>query len=308
MASEIQEYSITRSCIGAGKKNMGHGDRWSAVLQNIDRDMPIFLNRVTQKANIISGTKRRFVWPARDGSPEVTIETIPFGFLLLEAPVGYCAISVVARDQRSLEMTTFYPMPLEGIARSLTIQEVREDCYGLEGWIAAETKEGIPVSFFASDYFVHPERYSIGARVHVALSGIIYQIRAADPQEFVLPVTDPKVLRAYQQSGMKIELGESVRHTTGHATVMLPLEGWEPFDYKFQGAVKKVERRAHGSHDFYDVVATVMRDIKEEIDIRFVVAAHVLENYEPAVGSMMNAAGCIMGHLADFRWQESSVE
>jgi hypothetical protein len=277
---------------------MGHGDRWKVVAGDTGSAFAHYAPRLVQTGQVVAGAKRRFVLPAEDQAPERPIVTVPVGMYLSEGPFGFCSISLLREEKKSFSLMTAYPMPLNGIVRPLIITEVKQDCLGLEGWIDAETESGIPLSFFATDYFVHPERYCKDSLLQVSLSGLAYRTVPPVTPEFL--ISDPTTL--YRFRVLEEPPDGPVRITTKDAAVLLSLEGWEPFDYRFQGPIKRSDRFVLGSRGFHQCVVTVIRHGDDDIDVSILAADEANEGANLTAGSMVNGAMCIMGQLADHRW------
>ena len=211
-----------------------------------------------------------------------------------------CAIVLPGPNAKGAELMTAYPAPREGIVRRMVIRDLEEDCLGLEGWIHAEAESEVPISFFATDYFIHPERYAKGSEVDVALSGLAYSIQAATPREIV--IDDPEMILRYREAGMEHLEGEAIRVNTQGAAILLPIEDWEPFDYQFQGPLKRHTRVAHKSGHFNSLSVTVARAGDDDIDILVLAGDHVLRGEIPDIGADIAGSMCIMGRIAEFDW------
>jgi len=231
-----------------------------------------------------------------DAQPGETLVTEPVGLFLTEGPVGFCAINLPRMQSKSLALMTAYPLPLRGIERSMIVVGVKQDCFGLEGWIDVETESGVPVSFFAVDYFVHPQRYFQDAEIQVCLSGLAYSVDVTTPQDVV--ITDLAKIQSYRAAGMDVPTGQPVRISMDKAAILFPIKGWDPFDYSFQGVVKSIER---GPSGFHQLAVTVLRDGDDEIDV-LLLARGRRTDFKPAVGAVVAGRMCIMGWLADHHW------
>ncbi len=273
---------------------MGHGDRWTVVGDGADAKSTLgrYLPHILQSGTAISGSKRRFVWPAKDGEPEEAVVAAPTGIVLQADPFILCVISLMQPSAGAPVAVTAYPAPRDGIASRLLIHEVEETCLGLEGWIHAATPSGVAISFFAADYFVHPERYTADTEVDVQLSGLAYALHAAFPHRFTIDL--PELDGSLAGRGKPIEI------STDDAAILLPLPDWEPFDYAFQGPVTRV-RRLDGPPFAY-LAVTVARAGDDDLDILVLAGDRIVDGEYPKLGSHVAGHMCLMGRIADFAW------
>jgi hypothetical protein len=218
-----------------------------------------------------------------------------------ENPFVLCAITLPEPDtDRSLLMTA-YPMPHEGIERRMVVCDVEERCLGLEGWIHAETESEVPISFFATDYFMHPDRYARGSRVEVSLSGLAYSMKAATPREIV--IDDQERPQFFREVDANFQEGEPIRINTQGAAILFPMEDWEPFDYQFQGPLRQRRGIMHKARPFNYLRITVARaEDDDDVDMLVLAGDHVLRSELPGLNADVAGAMCIMGRLADFHW------
>lgn len=280
---------------------MGHGDRWEVVGNGDARGtLADCLRRIVKSGTAFTGPECQFVWPAKDDRPEEVVVTAPIGVVLQEGPFAFCTISLMKPSADRLTPVTAYPAPREGIARRLFIHEVEEVCLGLEGWVHGATASGVAISFFATDYFMHPERYTKGSEVDVSLSGLAYALRPAVSHRFTLDL--PDALRG----SLEVEEGrpkdEPLEITTEGAAILLPMQDWEPFDYEFQGPVKQRTRVVHEATPFSYLSVTVARPEDDDIDILVLAGDHIVDGELPDVDSNIAGNMCILGRLTDFDW------
>lgn len=277
---------------------MGHGNRWEAVgggdAQSV---LAHTVPRIIQFGTAIAGSERRIIWPGGDHGQEEAVVTTPVGLVLRDDPFILCAITLARPKVEGSIFMTAYPTPGEGITRRLIVRDLEEDCLGLEGWIHAETELEVPISFFATDYFAKPDRYAKGAVVDVSLSGLAYAVEAATPREIM--IDDPETVRRYRETGMESREGELLRISTQGAAVLLPMANWDPFDYRFQGPLKRHSRILHETHPFRCLSVTVARSGDDDIDLPVLAGDHVLGSEIPDLGEDVAGSMCIMGRLAD---------
>jgi hypothetical protein len=277
---------------------MGHGDRWEVVgAGDTAGAIAHYLPRIRQSGAALTGAERRFIWPADDERRQPPFEAAPIGLVLHESPFIFCAIVLPDSDEGIL--MTAYPAPRDGTVRRMVVCDVEENCLGLEGWIHAQTDSEVPISFFAVDYFMHPDRYVTGSAIEVSLSGLAYSMQAATPSEIV--VDDPEAIRAFQEFAIDSLGGEPLRINTRGAAMLFPMEGWEPFDYHFQGPLKRRKSILHKTRPYSQLSVTVARD-RDDIDLRVLAGDHVLRGELPNLGADVAGATCVMGRLADFDW------
>jgi hypothetical protein len=277
---------------------MGHGNRWDAFAGDAKEALPKLLPLLFANGVVVAGKQRTFTWPANHGG-DVDPDMVPVAEYLEDGPFGLLALSAQRRAAKELVFMTAYPMPLAGTRVHLRVREVQEDCHGLEGWITCETESEMSLSFFATDYFVDPRRYRPGNQIDVNVGGLAYSARTGESSEIV--IDDPKVIRRYQDLGMDLADGV-LRIKTKGAAMLIPLEGWEPFDYQFRGPVLERELTHANARLFDRLVVTVARPGDDSIDLPILVGEHVCKGELPAVGDDVSSTMCIMGHLADYAW------
>ena len=283
---------------------MGHGDRWEVVGGGDSKStLAHYLPHILRSGTALAGSERRFVWPARSDAPEEVVVTAPIGVVLQEGPFAFCAINLMRPSTDGLALVTAYPAPREGLTRRLLIHDVEEVCLGLEGWIYAATESGVAINFFATDYFVHPERYTKGSEVDVSLSGLAYALRAAVPYRFAIDL--PDTIAGSFEAGKE---GKPTEVTTEGAAILFPMEDWEPFDYAFQGPVTTRKRVAHDVPPFSYLAVTVARAGDDDLDVLMLVGDHIIDGALPETDANVAGNMCIMGRLADFDWPERGAE
>lgn len=243
---------------------MGHGDRWSAFhADGFQHAMQLLFPGGT----VINGRRRPFDTPAG------RFERTPNAVFGRSGLFGLCALIMPLENEERRTLMTAYPFPLNGVKHRVTIFSVKEECLGLEGWIDAGTDDGFPITFFASDYFVNSHRYKVGATLDVMLGGLAYKAGADD-----IAGNDP-------------------------AASLTPLEGWEPFDYTFQGRIKAISTDIGGEHQ--QVHLPVMTRDGKAFDLKILCTRS--RTHLPPVGEFIAGQTCVMGYMADLVWPEHGV-
>jgi hypothetical protein len=272
---------------------MGHGDRWSAFHSDgFQHAMPLLFPGGT----VITGRSRMFDTPAG------RFERTPSAIFGRNGLFGLCAIVMALENEGQRTLMTAYPFPVAGVGHRVTIDSITEDCLGLEGWINADTETGFPVTFFASDYFVNSHRYTVGATIDVILGGLAY--KAGTPPTGQVEITDPAAIEKYRAAGMIDDTDDetiSVRYD--EAAILLPLDGWEPFDYLFQGKIKSTTTDVSGEH--LQALVPVMSMGGAEFNLKILCTKSRM--LVPPVGEFIGGNTCVMGHIADFAWPEHRV-
>ncbi len=269
---------------------MGHGDRWRAFAGA--GAVETWLPRITQDGTLLEGAERRF-WVTGEHDEERTLAK-PLGMFLREGQFGLCAIVLPVRSHGGDALATAYPFPLDGMVVSLTVDEVGEECGGLEACVYGGTDTGLALNFFATDYFLHADRYVEGAELRVRLAGLAYGLGPAIPQEIPLPG-----LEGIELPGLDAPLKVS---TEGMAAI-LPIPDWNPFDYSFQGPV----RRRSGDDPRVQVLDVTVARPDDEFDIRLYVTEHAAEGKTPEIGREVAGALCLMGWLVDHAWPGKDI-
>lgn len=273
---------------------MGHGNRWKAISggagarKMIDEALPL----IHARGQVIHGASRQFMFPQ---TGPVTGGSV--GILLRAGPIGLMSISIPEFGRKNLVLITAFPFPLEGVRHRVRITSVNEVCCGAECEIAADIANGHQVRFFATDHFVNFAAYCVGAIVDVELSGLIYRAHFREPDDLFL--SNGKVLR---DAGIDIDADEPIRHVIKDAAMLLPMNGWEPFDYSFQAQIKTTNTMQTGAQTFHRFHATVLRSADVDIDVMLTSALDVLEGPVPLAPKVMTGSVCIMGKLAGYAW------
>ena len=277
---------------------MGHGNRWEAVGgDDAGNAFQRALPRIVQFGTALRGPERRFAWPGNADGQEQNVVAAPSGIVLHEEPLVFWAITLPKPSGGGSALMTAYPSPGEGIKRRMIVREVEEHCLGLEGWVHAETESGVPITFFATDYFANPEAYAEGSAVDVSLSGLAYAIEAATPREIV--IDDPEAIRGYREAGMAVPEGEPIRVSTQGAAMLFAMEDWEPFDYQFQGPLKAHKRFEHEGYPLHGLLVTVARGDDDDIDLPVLAGGRVLDGEIPPLGADIAGSLCVMGRRID---------
>src|SRR5262245_44394786 len=129
---------------------MGHGDRWSAFHPDgFQYAMPLLF----PGGHLLTGRRRVF------DTPVGQFERTPNAVFGRNGLFGLCAIIMPIENEQQRTLMSAYPFPVSGLRHRVTITGIKEDCLGLEGWIDADTEDGFPITFFASDYFINSHRY-----------------------------------------------------------------------------------------------------------------------------------------------------
>jgi hypothetical protein len=235
---------------------------------------------------VITGRRRMF------DTPVGQFERTPNAVFGRNGLFGLCAIIMALENEGQRTLMTAYPFPISGVRHVVTINGIKEDCLGLEGWIDADTEDGFPITFFASDYFINSHRYEVGATLAMTLGGLAYD--AGPPPESKIEITDPEVIAKYRAAGM-IDVDR--------AAMLLPIEEWEPFDYSFQGQIKTIATDSSGKHQQAQLSVMLMDD--KAFDLRVLCTRSRMTL--PPVGEFVAGRTCVMGHLADFEWPDHGV-
>jgi len=280
---------------------MGHGDRWETVGSGDSRNaIEQYVSRLCQSGAVLTGSERTFDWPAYDHTLEETFVAAPIGLVLQEGPFIFCAITLPRPNGEGAVFMTAYPSPREGMIRRMVIRDLEENCLGLEAWIHAETESEVPIRFFATDYFLCPRRYAKGSIVEVSLSGLAYSMQAASLREVV--IDDAETTDRFRELSRDSIEDKPLRVATQGAAVLLPMEDWEPSDYKFQGPLKQRTRALDESHAFSYLTVTVARTDADEINMLVLTGDYVLTGALPDLGQDVSGNMSVMGRLASFDW------
>lgn len=261
---------------------MAHGDKWRAFAG--EHAVDIWLPRVTQGAKILPGREREF------SSQAGSYRAKPLGMYSSVGAFGLFAIVVPEPTRNGYLLATAYPFPLGATTVRLTVDEVVEDCDGLEAYIRSGVNE-LSLSFFATDYLIRADHYAVGAELDISLAAFAYTLAEAVPQEISLGNLDGIQL----PDGVELP---NVVSTKGMAA-LFPIAGWDPCDYSFQGPLlRRLDEEA--DHAILDV--TVARLDNTDFDLRLTATKHALRDASLAPGADLSGALCLMGCIADSDW------
>ncbi len=282
---------------------MGHGDHWECVWPPAEEAVGTLLPWTVENGEMMSGTRRRLPISS-DVEIEVgsrTFEATPFALVADAGPFQSLCVLVPNNRHGRNEVWTGYPFASAGLGYRLTIEGIHEWENGIEAEISAQTADGLPVTFFDLHYFRNADRYELGETYPFILGAMAFKLQPADRGQF--EITDPKIVRQIraldddlEQDGV-VDLSPVAIETEG-AAIMLPIEGWDAFEYTIQAPVKSVVEREFDGRRFYEVRATVLR-MDQDLDLPILAAEHVIEGGVPKVGQDIAGGIWVHGYLAE---------
>lgn len=273
----------------------GHGNHWG-TLYNVDEYVKDKLARDCQDSTLVCRHPCMDVKGNSERSEEVAC--LRHGNERFANQV--LIVSDASDDSRFL--FSGYPVALDGVVQSITVDQVTPWEYGIEGWIHAKVTDAqISVSFFDTMYFAGTEQVHPGDQVDVALAGLAYWLRPIQMRSFEIkegPMWQMERERRLKDGESEKEASRPVEiHMTG-ASIFLPKGGDEnPDDAQFQGVIDALDSFEHDGQHIYRMEMVVMRPDDEEFRIAVFASEYVLDGYVPRLGEDVEGILWLQGRV-----------
>jgi hypothetical protein len=195
-----------------------------------------------------------------------------------------------------------YPIALDGIVQTVTIDHLAPWEYGIEGWIHAKVAgDAASISFFDTMYFAGSDQLAPGQQVDVSLAGIAYWLRPIQMRSFEIkegPMWEMERAKRLENGETEKEANRPVEiHMTG-ASIFLPRGGEDiPDDAQFQGVIEALDSFEHDGQRIYRMEMVVMRPDDEEFRIAVFASEYALEGYVPQLGEDVEGILWLQGHI-----------
>ncbi len=272
----------------------GHGDHWGA-LYPLDLYRTEKLERDIREATTVCKAPCRDVAHGSERAEQVTC--LRYGTDRIANQV------LVVSDSTECSHFLFsaYPVLLDGIAHTVTVERVEPWEHGIEGWVhVGVTAERIPLAFFDTLFFNGSGELRPGKSIEVSLAALAYTLRPIRMRTFEIrqgPVWEMERDRRLAE-GASIEEAEApvVFHTTGMAA-FLPRDGERPDDAQFQGVIEALDVIEFDGQKIYRLVLVVLRPGDEEFRLPVFVSERVLDGYVPRLGEDVEGVLWVQGRV-----------
>jgi hypothetical protein len=274
----------------------GHGDHWE-TLYDVDEYVNERLTRDCQKRKLFSQHPCRGVKGNSERSEEVAC--LRFG----DDRFANQILVVTDSSDSSRFLFSGYPVALDGVVQTVTINRIDPWEYGIEGWIHAKAADAASVSFFDTMFFAGSDQLTPGQQVDVSFSGLAYWLRPIQMRSFEIkegPMWEIERERRLKNGETEKEASRPVEiHMTG-ASIFLPRGGDEiPDDAQFQGVIEALDSFEHDGQRIYRMEMVVMRPDDGEFRIAVFASEHVLDGYVPQLGEDVEGILWLQGRIID---------
>ena len=278
---------------------MGHGNHWGAINGNLESCVANFPPRIVRDGKLIGSNDFDHI---EDG---VRSQGKVYGLLLGGPPLMFLGLVVdgVGEATDSKEFWSGYPVCFEGKTNRLTIEEIRIDENGIEGWVEASTIDGRTVIFFDPYLFLNKDRYRIKESHNIVLSGLAMQFRKAEVDSFTVdkgPMIEIERQRVLEKNpGADVSQIKTVEISLKGSTLYIPFPK-EPGEGEFRATVLAVNFFICEGYEFCRVHMNLHpEDEGPAVTYEMYVSGHVLNGYRPSVGDDVEGFVWLQGRLAE---------
>lgn len=272
---------------------MGHGDHWECILPSVDEAITRLIPEAINYGETVDGNS--FCFTNRSGADWAEDGVDPSGPVPIGIVFDTGAYSILVlmlfkevEGEKNWTLWSGYPFLTTGTRVELEITDISPWGNGVEAEITGSTSDGIEISYFDCFYFRDAEKYELGKRLTVELGALAFKARILDPQTIILE--DPAVIEKLRSISGDFDSSKPLEIRTEGMAALLPIKGWDCYEYSFQGPVKKIEQMPGQENNFSRIVATVIRG-EEDYDLPILVSQHVMD------GALVEVGEDIAGHL-----------
>jgi hypothetical protein len=264
-----------------GSDMPGHGDHWEA-LYPLEVYRAEKLERDCREAVPLCKAPCRDVAHGTERTEQVIC--LRYG----NDRIAHQVLIVSDSTKRGHFLFSAYPVLLDGIVHTVTVERIEPWEYGIEGWVhVSVTAENIPLAFFDTMFFNGSGELESGERIEVSLAGLAYRLHPIRMRTFEVkegPVWEMERARQLAE-GASVEEANAplVVHMTG-AAILLPRGGDTPDDAQFQGVIETLDTIEHDGQKIYRLEMVVLRPGGEEFRLPVYASEHALDGYIPRLG------------------------
>lgn len=276
---------------------MGHGDHWGCISQDFAEAFGTYIVQTLENGEPFAG----FEFPlksVRDENGEMVegdFEAQTLGMVLELGVFSVLTVSLINPVRETLDFWTGYPFLSQGIRVDLEITRIKKWDNGIEAEITGETSSGLPVTYFDLFYFRDALDYEIGKKITVELGALAFTVHK--PFHKPIIIDDPQAIAKHHEALKEENDGKPLTVRTEGMAVLLPIENWDEFEYKFQGPLKSVQSASVSGTEYMVANVTVMRHVDIEFDLPVLIAPHTIKNTHPKVGEDISGRFWIHGKL-----------
>lgn len=272
----------------------GHGDHWE-TLYDVNAYVEEKLARDCQGSTLVCRHPCRDVKGNSERSEEVAC--LRFGGDRFANQI----LVVSDSSDSSRFLFSGYPVALDGVVQTVTINRVDPWEYGIEGWIHVTVADTASVSFFDTMFFAGSDQLVPDQQVDVSFAGLAYWLRPIQMRSFEIkegPMWEMERERRIKEGEEEKEASRPVEiHMTG-ASIFLPHGGDEiPDDAQFQGVIDALDSFDHDGQRIYRMEMVVMRPEDKEFRIAVFASEHVLDGYVPQLGEDVEGILWLQGRI-----------
>jgi hypothetical protein len=273
----------------------GHGNHWE-TLYNVDDYVNDKLARDCQDSKLICRFPCRDVKGQSERSEEVAC--LRYG----DHRFANQILVVTDSSDSSRFLFSAYPVALNGVLQTVTVDHLSPWEHGIEGWIHASVAEdAASISFFDTMFFSGSDQLQSGQQIDVSLSGIAYWLRPIQMRSFEIkegPMWEMEREKRLKNGEAEKDACRPVEiHMTG-ASIFLPRGGEEiPDDAQFQGVIETLDSFEHDGQKIYRMEMVVMRPDDREFRIAVFASEYALEGYVPQLGEDVEGILWLQGHV-----------
>lgn len=272
----------------------GHGNHWE-TLYDVDEYVADKLPRDIKDSKLVCQHPCMDVQSKSERSEEVAC--LRFGTNRLANQI------LVVSDTPNASRFLFsgYPVALDGVVQTVTVDRLSPWEYGIEGWVHAKAADTASISFFDTMYFAGSNQLAAGQKIDVSFAGLAYWLRPIQMRSFEVkegPMWEMEKERRLKEGKSEKEACQPVEiHMTG-ASIFLPRGGDEnPDDAQFQGVIDALDSFEHDGQKVYRMEMVVMRPDDEEFRIAVFASEHVLDGYVPQLGEDVEGILWLQGRV-----------
>lgn len=218
----------------------GHGNHWECLQKPAEEAIKHFIPIALVTGKLRDSIRRVGMWFDRKEPSEEVVHSIILG----SNPLAIMALLVTQQAEKRSTLYSAFPYASKVAKKQLRLTEIRDWGNEIEAVLVGENKDGVPVAFFDTGYFVHRDRYRIGADYYFGLAGLIYTARCTN--EETIEITDPKRIAehaaAFKEEPERLPdgtLAPLVIHVAG-CTGHVPVSEEYPEDAEFYCVIGKV--------------------------------------------------------------------
>lgn len=272
----------------------GHGYHWTA-LYGEDEDIATSITRDIEGGTLVDSFA--CVDVANGTENAETVICLRWG----HGAIAEDMLVVTESEKQSNFLFSGYPVLLDGIRHSVTVDHVEPWEHHIEGWIhALVTNEKIPLTFFDTRYYAGSASLQSGQRIDISLAGLAYSL---EPMvQHSIEIGEGALWEMERQR--RLDRGESLQDASKPVSLilsgmaaLLPRTGEACDDAEFRGLIDSIVKLEHGDLTFYRLEIVVLRPNDEAFKIPIFVSERVIGSYIPRLGEDVQGVMWVQGYV-----------